>query len=712
MRLKPLRLALACALACAQLAAPHAHAQTTPFLTDEEIRMLSNELSGDRAFEHVRQLSHWHRDSGMEGYFKAAEYVQRAAREAGLEDVRFVEQPLDGPNYTARSAELWMVEPVEVKLADIGDHAVHLADFSRDADVRAELVFVGDASADALKDVDVRGKIVLTSGHPEAAVQRAVHQRGALGVVSYATTEGRNPLDFPDQVAWLRISPDVPEGRQGTFAFVLPPRKGDMLRRLLAARGQQDIFATGRRAPGGRVVLKAKVDTDFGASPGRTGFVEAWIRGTDPAHDQQIVLTAHLQEEQGSANDDGSGCASILEIGRTYAKLIREGRVPRPRRDVRFWWTDEIYSEYRFFGDHPEETKKFLANIHQDMVGANQSLGSRVQHLIFAPHSRTSYLDAVFESIGTYLVNTNNGFLAASRDQPQPRPYTRPIYSARGTRQGYNARFVPYFDSSDHMTFVEGVVGVPAVAVINWDDDYIHSSDDDLWQIDQTQLRRNAFLVGAIAFYLSRATARDVPLLASETFAQGQRRLANDLNVALRLLRESSAAPGEGWRAAMMIVEAGGDRERRALESVRVFAGPDAAAGRAIDALAARLRAREGEIAADLLAFYRQQHGKAPPPIVVPAEERDAAQKVPRNVLPLADYFARRNGVNFRHNLHPLMAAEVYNFVDGRRSYLDIYKAVRAEAEAAGAWYYGTVTFKDVAGLLDAAVAANVLSLK
>src|SRR5215210_6105206 len=111
-------------------------AQTTPFLSDDEIRMLSNEISGDRAFEHIRWLTHWHRDSGMEGYFKAAEYIQSAAKEVGLEDVRFVEQPADGgENYTARSAELWMVEPVEAKLADIGEHNVYLSDRSHDADL-------------------------------------------------------------------------------------------------------------------------------------------------------------------------------------------------------------------------------------------------------------------------------------------------------------------------------------------------------------------------------------------------------------------------------------------------------------------------------------------------------------------------------------------------------------------------------------------------
>jgi hypothetical protein len=32
-------------------------AQTTPFLSEDEIRLLRNEISGDRAFEHIRVLT-------------------------------------------------------------------------------------------------------------------------------------------------------------------------------------------------------------------------------------------------------------------------------------------------------------------------------------------------------------------------------------------------------------------------------------------------------------------------------------------------------------------------------------------------------------------------------------------------------------------------------------------------------------------------------
>jgi hypothetical protein len=689
-------------------------AQTTPFLSDAEIRLLVNEISGDRAFQHVRWLTHWHRDSGMEGYFKAAEYVMQAAKDAGLQDVQFIEQKLDGQNYTARSAELWMIEPVEVKLADIGEHAVYLADGSHDADVTAELVWTGDGSKEALKNIDVAGKIVLSDASPGAAANNAVWEKGAVGIVSYVISENKTLMDYPDQIAWGRIPMNPPEGKQGTFAFILPPRKGEALRKILATPDMQDFFTTGKRTKGGRVVLRAKVDTEIGANKeGRTGFVEGWIRGAK-YRDQQIVITAHLQEEQGSANDDGSGSGNILELGRAFNKLIREGKMKPPLRDIRFWWTDEIHSEYRYFRDFPNEPKKMLANLHQDMTGAKQSMGNRIQHLIYSPHSRTSFLDAMLESVGTFLIQTNNGFLAAGRQGGLPHPYSRPIYSTLGTRDNYNAMLVPYFDSSDHRCFLDGPIGLPAIALINWPDDFIHSSDDDLDNIDPTQLRRNNFLIAALAYYLMYAEADDVPLLAQEIYAQGGKRLANDFQVAARILRDSTHAPEASWKDASMMIEQGVQREARALNTTRVFAGSDARANNVIQTLGAQTRKKEKALMAELQITYQQLHGSLPRPIALTADELAASTKIPTNAAALEDYFGNRSKVSAGSSgkLHGLMVEEIYNFVDGKRSYYEIYKAARAEAMAGGAWYYGTVNLKDVVGLLDAAAAAKALVLR
>jgi hypothetical protein len=688
-----------------------ANAQETPFLSDPEVNMLINELSGDRAFEQIRILTQWHRDSGMEGYFKAADYIQEQAKAAGLEDVRFVEQEMSRPNYTARSAELWIVEPIQIKLADIGDHALYLADGSHDADITAELVWIGTGTKEALENTDVTGKIVLIEGNPQTAVTNAVWEKGAAGVISYTTSESKSPLDFPDQIAWTRIAVTPPDGKEGTFAFNLPPRKGEQLKEMLLSKTAKDFFASGSKTMGGRVVVHASVDTEIGETPGRTGFVEGWIKGSK-YHDQQIVLTAHLQEEQGSANDDGSGSANLLEIARTFNKLIAEGKIARPLRDIRFWWTDEIYSEYRYFSDHPGEPAKLLLNLHQDMVGAKQSIGSRIQNLIFAPHSITSYLDAVFESICTFVIQTNNSFITANRMGGLPRPHSRPIYATRGTHEGFGAHFVPFFDASDNLNFVEGAIGVPSVALINFDDYFIHSSDDDLWQLDQTQLKRNAFIIAGMAYYFSKAEKDQTALLLSQTYAQGNRRLANDLQVAFKELTTGSDKT-EAWKNAGILIEQGIQREIRALNSVRVFSGGDADKDRLVSEMVALMKSRQGALSNEISDLYKRvnETSKVPANMLVP-EEKAAMEKVPANNRVLDTYFSQRVRRAPGTTMHPTMVTELFNFVDGKRSYFDIYKALKAEAMAAGSWYYGKVKLEDVIAILDANVASGSMELK
>lgn len=686
-------------------------AQETPFLTDAEIRMLINELSGDRSFEQIRILTQWHRDSGMDGYFEAANYVVDQAKKAGLEDVRFIEQVSEGPNYTAKSAELWIVEPIEIKLADIGDHAVYLADGSSDADVTAEVVWIGTGTKTELETIDVKGKIVLINGSPGTAVTNAVWGKGAVGVISYTTSESKSPMDFPDQIAWTRIQVTPPEGKQGTFAFNLPPRKGETLKKMLQTNSMQDFFATGKKTMGGKVVVRAKVDTEISKAPGRTGFVEGWIKGSK-YHDQQIMLTAHLQEEQGSANDDGSGSANLLEIARTLNKLIQEGKIQRPLRDIRFWWTDEIYSEYRYFRDNPIEPSKLMINLHQDMVGAKQSIGSRIQHLIYAPHSITSYLDAVFESVGTFVINTNNAFITAGRMGGLPRPHSRPIYSTRGTKESFGARFVPFFDASDNLNFVEGAIGVPSIALINWDDYYIHSSDDDLWQIDQTQLERNAFIIASMAYYFGKAEKDQTNLLLAETYAQGNKRLANDLQAGFNQI-QTNPMMEDGWKNANILIEQGILRELRALNSVSKIAGNDAASTRSITSVVSQMKLKQAVLLSELGEYYKRVNAVDKVPVIkLNTQELAASKKIVSNQPVLDTYFQKRESYTAGINLHPTMRFELFNFVDGKRSYYDIYKALKAEALSAGAWYYGTVTLDDVTKLLDVNVEKGALVVK
>ena len=61
--------------------------------------------------------------------------------------------------------------------------------------------------------------------------------------------------------------------------------------------------------------------------------------------------------------------------------------------------------------------------------------------------------------------------------------------------------------------------------------------------------------------------------------------------------------------------------------------------------------------------------------------------------------------------LHPMMQFEAYNFVDGRRSALEVYDAVAAEALSAGRWYYGQLTPAGVREALERATKAGALTV-
>lgn len=681
-------------------------AQQSPFLPDHVYRALVNEISGDIAFEHVRWFTHYHRPmGGSEGFEAVARYVEQKAREYGLEDVRYIKLETTTRSWTQKLGELWLIAPEEQRLAFTPEVAVSLADYSRTTRIDdTELVDVGDGVADIdYAGRDVKGRVVLASGNLGRVMDEAVWKRGALGVVTFSS--GRP--DYPDQVPWMRIPVEnTDKTKQGTFAFVLSQREGIKLRRQMAA--QKDAAYK----------VRARVESIF-HDPSSEAIVEAVIRGTE-IHDQDIVLTGHLQEEKFSANDDASGCANVLEIARALKKMIDEGKLPRPRRDIRFWWADEIGAEERYFSDQPDERRQFLFNINQDMVGAKQSAGSRVQFVTRPPASRASLLGDVVESIVETLVTGNTGYLAAvqarqtargadpSPTSPEDTPFNAPILSRLGTRERYDARVIPFHNNTDHQVFNMGIIGIPAVTFTNWPDDFIHSTADDLWQIDPTQLERNAVAVAAIAWYLATAGEAQVPALATEVYGRALERLSREATVGMQMLAAASQIERDAaYGRALNLVKQAARRERRALDNVRAL-GPSAST--VVDRLLQQLPT-EANAQTRLAAAYAALNGGARPPASTrSARERELAARVPSPAATVKAFLDGRPKLKRPPRLHPLMAYEALNFVDGRNSYLDIYHAVAAEADAAGEWYYGAVTLDDIANLLESAEKAGMIT--
>jgi hypothetical protein len=705
--------------------------QTSPFVDEKTERALVNEISGDRAFEHMRLTTQWHKVSGSEGFFAVARYVEARAKEAGLEDVAWIDQVNDSPSWTCHSAEAWLLEgsgttAKETKLGSYAEVATSIADYSRPADVTAELVDVGGGDRGADYDgKNVRGKVVLAYGSPGAVMEQAVWKRGAAGILAWSSTR-LNPLaDAPDQIAWQRVpEKDGPNGEKTTFAFILSAREGKALSDRLRGEAARRIFASGEEAAA--PPLRVRIAVDSATLPEkRSAMVEARIRGTDPSL-PEVVLTSHLQEEKFSANDNQSGVVNMLEIGRALTRLIAEGKLPRPRRGIRFWWCDEIRSEYRYFADHPGAEKKVLADLNEDMVGAKQSVGERIQYMARTPWSRPSYLSDVEESILDMVVAGNSAHLPAwqAGSIPPGVPFSKPIFSHLGTREPYHAKAVPYYDSTDHLVFNDSWVGVPGTSLTNWPDENIHSSGDDIWQIDATQLKRNAFVVAATALWLADAGAGGTEHLARYVTARGLERIAGNAATAAEWMRSGKGEPSERARAARSLMDSSIEKEAAALGSLQDLAPGDAvsssiltsaqgelqAAARAIRdsalpgaaadgnagsteterRLEKRVPGKSAATLAEWLALERKVADKRAEEARRRREEREkeAAEakrpgKKSRKPAPREPEEKRLSG---------LMQAEAMNWADGKTDAATISRRVCAEALSAGSWYYGDCT--------------------
>src|SRR5207245_1380955 len=131
-----------------------------------------------------------------------------------------------------------------------------------------------------------------------------------------------------------------------TFAFMIS--LGD-------ARTLRDRLASGERIRLHAIVKAAQ-------SAGSYDIATATIPGVDAAVARdEIVYSCHLDHPRPGANDNASGCATILEVARSLRKLIAEKRIPAPRRTIRFVWPPEIEGTTALLNARPELASRIRA---------------------------------------------------------------------------------------------------------------------------------------------------------------------------------------------------------------------------------------------------------------------------------------------------------------------------------------------------------------
>ena len=441
---------------------------TTPFnhcLLDEKVYdQLVGESSGEQAYYHILDIAPYERDrqaSDYSGLFMESKYVVNLLKSYGIDNAT-VEQLGKTKTWDGISASMWEVSPKTAKIADYRDLAAILGQGSKNTDVTAPLVWVG--------------------------------QGDSLTIFPNSGIRGNNP----------------------TFCINLTPRDGYALRdRLLK---------------GETITVHVKIEATTEET--EIEVPTCVIPGSDPEAGE-VIFSAHLFEGyvKLGANDNISGSMALVETARTLNQLIRDGRIPQPKRSIRFIWVPEFQGTIPWAIKHKDLLNNMLCNINLDMVGLWLSKHGSYLCMHRTTMGNPHYLNDVAESFFHYMGATNKAFVATGVGRPEA---LKPVFSTTGSHDPFYYSINAHYGASDHQVFNDWGVQVPGIILITWPDNFYHTSGDRPSICDPTQLRRAVVLASATAYTISSADLDGALSIAGEVASNAQKRiglkLAEDLS--------------------------------------------------------------------------------------------------------------------------------------------------------------------------------------
>src|SRR5689334_10418547 len=405
-------------------------------LSTGQMNAIINEASGERAMHHVLQLVPYQfvrPPSEYQGHFRESEIMAKLAKEYGFSNVAIEDYPT-GQTWQPTAGELWMTTPRSEKIYDLHDIPESVASTNANADITGELVSVGQGTPADFEGKDVKGKFVLSlaPGGLGGVYQRAV-AAGAIGALGIsAIGAGDRAVDYPDEI----VSTNV-QAQPGTAAWALAPKKAHELETLLN-RGQKITI---------RSINKSE------QVPNKQEIVHAEIPG-DGSTTQEVAIGGHLFEgyiKQG-ANDDNSGCALTLEVGRAYLKLIAEGKLPKPKRTVNFQWVQEISGTRAWLDAHPEKQRVIIGDLNFDMEALRLTMSRSYWIMQRTPDTFPSYINDVGQSFMEYISE-----LTRERVRYRGNGYAPSvnITAPNGSNDAFYIKIDHHYGASDHVTYMQ-----------------------------------------------------------------------------------------------------------------------------------------------------------------------------------------------------------------------------------------------------------------
>jgi len=506
----------------APAARPAALAERAPASAVKSLGVLSRGFDERAAMDLVIFMDQFWRNAGNAGYNATIDRIRTRLRQAGFPDREKGAAPAGGPRTWVEEygrAQGWdhTVGTLTLLGGERGKDEVLLSreqqrvalcinSFSTPAGgIEAPIVDVGQGADADYANVEVKGAVVLGDAGSGRLWQSAVIRRGAIGVMTPSieayvrpgstAADAARPRSEWDVLQWGSIPYD--ETRHA-FGFKATPKAAARIRERLKA---------------GPARVKVEIASTFTPGPIRTLVAE--IPGAVKP-EERIVLAAHIQEP--GANDNSSGCATLLELARAISDAVRTGKLAKPGRTLTFLWLEEIRGSRQWVTDHPAEAKLVRYMFSLDMTGENPAKTggpfliekmpdpSAVWSRPSDPHTEWGGGQYKAELLkGTLL---NDLFLAICQRH------------ARGTTWVVETN--PYEGGSDHSVFLGQ--RVPSVLAWHFPDWFYHTSLDRPDKTSPAEMKHVGASIAATALFLASATDVDARAVVSliQTAAAGR----------------------------------------------------------------------------------------------------------------------------------------------------------------------------------------------
>jgi len=451
-------------------------------------------------------MDQYWRIAGTPGFNASVDRIRDALGSAGLAP-RVEEFANRGRGWDHQVATIAFADTGEVVTSRERDRiALCINSFSTPpGGIEAPLVDVGAGMPADFQDKDIKGAVVLGTAPVGQLWNQAVKQRGAAGVITTSIAPYIRPDDparFTSEDQWDVFQwGSIPYDENAkAFAFKASLRTAEKMRDRLKK---------------GAVRVKVDVQSTFYDGPDR--MVVAEIPGSIRP-DERIVMVAHIQEP--GANDDGSGCGTLVALAIALHEAIATGALPPPGRTLTFIWGDENRASHAWLTTHADQAKGVQYMLSLDMTGEDTS-----------------------KTGGTFLIEKQADPSAVWPDPADPHTawgasqvksselrgsLLNDVHLAiclrRAKDTGWLVRTNPYEGGSDHTEFKNA--GIPSLLNWHFTDRHYHTNLDRPDKTSPSEIVNVGTAVATTAWFLASANDRDALATVDLVARAAQARLA------------------------------------------------------------------------------------------------------------------------------------------------------------------------------------------